>query len=416
MAALSLGNPSSSHPRGQQARRALAQARQQVAHALGVQPTQVAFTSGATESNHLALLGALRRQQQGSHAGPRRRILLSAVEHAGFLALARRMQGQGVRVELLPVTPEGVVDLAAAERAMGEDVALISVMAANNETGALMPLAELAALAHAHGALLHSDATQLPGKHRLSFPDSRADLWSLSAHKLHGPKGVGALVMKAGLDWPAVLPGRQERGRRGGTENLPGIAGFGAACEWLSRQGDASLEALQSLRDRLEQQLLAQRPDMHIVSRGTARLANTSCVRFGTLPAEAVLRRLAEAGVCASSGAACQSGGFQPSHVQLALGATPEEARASLRFSLSRDNTADEIDRAAALILRAVQDSEPAALPPATPEPGAPVEPVDSLPALGLDLDRLSGATTQQQAAFLDGGLKLHAALSHQGQ
>jgi cysteine desulfurase len=368
MDALRLGNPSSSHPRGHEARRALERARHQVAHWLSVQASQIAFTSGATEANHLALLGALRRQQQGSHAGPRRRILLSAVEHAGFLALARRMQGQGVRVELLPVTADGVVDMAAAERTMGEDVALISVMAANNETGALMPLAELAELAHAHGALLHSDATQLAGKHRLNFPDSRADLWSLSAHKLHGPKGVGALVLKAGLDWPAVLPGRQERGRRGGTENLPGIAGFGAACRWLSQEGAEPLERLQSLRDHLERRLLTQRPDMHIVSRGTARLANTSCVRFGTLPAEAVLRQLAEAGVCASSGAACQSGGFQPSHVQLAMGATPEEARACLRWSLSRDNSIDDIEQAAEHILRAVAQAEQGSVIAPAPE------------------------------------------------
>jgi cysteine desulfurase len=350
MAALWCANPSSTHPAGQHAKAVLGQARAQVSRLVGCTPAQLVFTSGATEANHMALLGALQRARNTQ----RRRLVLSAVEHAGLMALATRLRAEGVPVDTIGVDRDGRLDLARAGHLIGPDVALVSVMAANNETGVLMPIAELSALAHARGALLHCDATQLLGKHELSFADSGADLWSVSAHKLHGPKGVGALVLRKGLDWPALFSGRQERGRRGGTENLSGIAGFGAACERAQASLTSDIAHLRKLRDRLEAHLRGAGLALHVVGERAARIANTSCVRFGILPAEWVLQRLDAVGLCASSGAACHAGGTEPSHVQLAMGATRAEALAALRFSLSRDNTTAEIDAAAHHIVAAV--------------------------------------------------------------
>lgn len=348
-------NPSSTHEPGQAARRILSDARTRVAAALGCAGNELVFTSGATESNHMAVLGALRAlKPQG-----RWRVVMSAVEHPGLLALGQRLQDEGGALSLIPVTPRGELDLVAAERLIGPDVALVSVMGANNETGVLMPVAQVAALAHAQGALCHVDATQLLGKSPQRFDDSGADLWSVSAHKLHGPKGSGALVIRKGLLAPAGLPpllaGRQERNRRGGTENLPGIAGFAAAAERMSVHLGADLLHMAVLRDRLEAGLRATLgADLQVYGEGAARLPNTSCVRFGALESERVLGKLERAGVVASSGAACTASGTQPSHVLLAMGATPAEARGSVRFSLGRDSTAAEIDETLAVVRRVI--------------------------------------------------------------
>jgi cysteine desulfurase len=222
-------------------------------------------------------------------------------------------------------------------------VALLSVMGANNETGVLMPLRELAEAAHAQGVIFHVDATQLIGKSGLRFAESGADLWSLSAHKLHGPKGLGALIVRKGLTWPALQAGRQERGRRGGTENLPGIAGFAAAAEAAARTLEADLAHMQTLRELLETGLRAMHPWVKIHGEAAQRLPNTVCLRFGTLDAEQVLNKLERAGVIASSGAACSAGGTQPSHVLLAMGESSVQAKAGVRFSLGRGSTAAEI-------------------------------------------------------------------------
>jgi cysteine desulfurase len=223
-------NPSSMHAAGQDARRAQADARARVAALLGCQPAELVFTSGATEANHQAVLGALAR----GRALGRTRLLLSAVEHAGLLGLAERLRREGTPVDLIPVDGQGRLDLDAAARLIGPDVALLSVMAANNETGVCHPLAELSALARAHEVPFHVDATQAVGKSTLRFESSGADLWSCAAHKLHGPQGVGALVVRKGLAWPALIEGKQERKRRGGTENGPGIAGFAAAADAMA--------------------------------------------------------------------------------------------------------------------------------------------------------------------------------------
>lgn len=337
-------NPSSTHAAGQAARSALAEARARVAAFLGCQGNELVFTSGATEANHMALLGGL---ALGRSRG-RTRLVMSSVEHPAVLALGQRLRAEGHVVDLIPVLADGALDLAAAERLIGADVALVSVMGANNETGVCMPVGALAALAHAAGALMHVDATQLVGKHGLRFDACGADLWSASAHKLHGPKGVGALVVRRGLALPALLSGRQERQRRGGTENLPGILGFAAAAERAGLTQAADLQHLQALQARLERGLLGLSPAVHVYGRSHPRLPNTTCLRFGELDADQVLTRLERAGVLASSGAACSAGGTQPSHVLLAMGESPVRAKAAIRLSTGRDTPAEDIDRAIA--------------------------------------------------------------------
>jgi cysteine desulfurase len=375
-------NPSSVHASGMAARSVLADARLRVARFLGCSVAELVFTSGATEANHMAVLGALSAQADRSMSSAqadrpmssaqadrpmssaaadrstplappaedacmpaRRQWVLSAVEHPGLLALAEQLRSRGTPVDLIPVDAQGRLDLPAAKALIGPQTALVSVMAANNETGVLMASAELAALAAAHGAWLHVDATQWAGKLPLDFAASGAHLMTVSAHKFGGPKGIGALLVRKGLVLPALLAGRQERKRRGGTENLPGIAGFAAAC--AATQTTLAIEARrqQALRDRLERGLLAALPHVQVLGQAAPRLPNTSCLRFGNLHAELVLTRLERLGIEASSGSACSAGGTQPSHVLLAMGLTPDEAKCSVRFSLGSTTQAADIDR-----------------------------------------------------------------------
>ena len=329
-------NASSTHGPGQDAKRALAAARSQVAKCFGAKPSEVIFTSGATEANHIAVHGAIARSG-------RRHLLTSAIEHAGFHKMLRQLPDAAV--DWIPARPDGTLDLAAASRLMRDDLALLSVMAANNETGVCMPLAELAALAHSHGTLLHVDATQWAGKLPLSLAESGADLITLSAHKLGGPKGVGALLVRSALAWPAWMAGSQERGRRGGTENLPGIVGFGAACAALGRDEGLSAQAVRiaRLRDLLENGLLQALPGTVVWGRHAERLPNTSYLRFGLLPADLVLQRMETLGIVAASGAACASGGSDPSHVLSAMGVDRDEALCAVRLSLGAETTEAEV-------------------------------------------------------------------------
>lgn len=343
---VSWANPSSMHAPGQAARRLLADARARVASFLGCQAAELIFTSGATEANHTAVLG--------TRVPGRRRLVFSSVEHPGLLALARRLSDEGRPVDLIPVDAQGRLDLDAARALIDEDVALVSVMGANNETGVLMPIQELADIAHARGARLHVDATQCAGKSALSFAASGADLMSVSAHKLGGPKGVGALLLRKGVALTPLIAGRQERQRRGGTENLPGIVGFAAACERAGATLAADIERMTGLRERLEHGLAQAVPALQVYGRAADRLPNTSCVRFGTLDAERVLARLERAGVIASSGAACSAGGTQPSHVLLAMGESALQAKAGVRFSLGPQTTAEDIAATLAAVQRGV--------------------------------------------------------------
>ncbi|NRT58405.1 cysteine desulfurase family protein [Sphaerotilus uruguayifluvii] len=348
-------NPSSTHEPGQTARRLLADARTRIASFLGCQGAELVFTSGATEANHQAILGALALARAES-AGARRRLLVSAVEHPGLLALADRLAGEGVPVERIAVDAHGRLDLADLDRRLAQgDVALVSVMGANNETGVVMPVEAVAARVRAAGARLHVDATQLAGKARLHFGRSGADLMSVSAHKLHGPKGIGALLVRKGLALPALLAGRQERHRRGGTENLPGIAGFAAACDLAARTLDEDLARMTRLRKALEDGLRAVLPPgLAVLGEGAERLPNTLCVRFHEIDSERVLGRLERAGIVAASGAACTASGTQPSHVLLAMGCSAAQARAGVRFSLGRDTTPAQIRRTVEAAARVV--------------------------------------------------------------
>ncbi len=331
-------NASSQHAPGQQARRTLADARARAAQVLGCKPAELIFTSGATEANHMAVRGLL----AAAAAPRRRRVVFSQVEHAGQLRLARALAAQGVPVDMVGVHPDGQLDLQQAAALIGPETALVALMAANNETGVLMPVAEVAALAHAAGAALHLDATQFIGKLPFHFGACGAAAVSLSAHKFHGPKGVGALLLRQGQPFVAQTLGSQERGRRGGTENLPGIVGMATALELL---GDLSAQAtrLRALRDALERGLAAALPRVHVWGQAAERLPGTSYLRFGRLEADVVLQRLERLGVAASSGAACSSGGTEPSHVLRAMGVAPAEALAAVRLSLGAGSTAQDV-------------------------------------------------------------------------
>ena len=334
-------NASSQHAPGQTARRVLADARATVARVLGCKPAEVVFTSGATEANHLAVRGLL-----AAAPAERRRVVFSAVEHAGHLKLARELADAGVPVDFIPVRADGTLDLSAAAQLIGPDVALVSLMAANNETGAVMPVAEVAALAAAAGTRLHVDATQWIGKRPFRFTDVGADAVSFSAHKFQGPKGVGALLLRQGVSIRPTVPGSQERNRRGGTENLPAIAGLAKALDALGSEADLEAEATRqaALRDRLEGALMAELPEVRIWCAGVPRLPGVSFLRVGRWEADVLLQRLERLGFAASSGAACSSSGSAPSHVLTAMGVPDDEALCAIRLSLGRSTTTAEVD------------------------------------------------------------------------
>lgn len=334
----SWANASSKHGPGQAASRVLGGARATVARVLGSKPNEVIFTSGATEANHLAVRGLLA-------VAPieRRRVVFSAVEHSGHLKLARELMDAGVAVDFIPVHADGALDLDAAARLIGPDVAVVSLMAANNETGTLMPVAEVAVLAQAAGARLHVDATQWIGKLPFRFADFGSDAVTFSAHKFNGPKGVGALLLRQGVPLRPTVPGSQERNRRGGTENLPAIAGLATALDQL---GDLDAEAARqsALRDRLEGALMAELPDVRIWSSHLPRLPGVSFLRVGRWEADVLLQRLERLGFAASSGAACSSSGSAPSLVLTAMGVPDDEALCAIRLSLGRTTTSAEVD------------------------------------------------------------------------
>lgn len=331
------GNPSSGHPIGQYAKQALVTARAATASFLGATPAEIIFTSGATESNHVAILGALAVDPA------RRRVVTSNVEHASTLRLLSELAGQGVEVIHVPVKSNGELDMAALAAAVTPDTAVVTLMHANNETGVLFPIAEAARIAHQWGALFHTDAAQSAGKVKLDVTQFGCDLLSFSGHKLHAPKGVGVLYVKKGLSLPPLFYGHQERNRRGGTENLPGIVGLGVACRLAQHQLTGGIARVATLRDRLEQGLLGSIPHTRVNGSGL-RIANTTNICLPGLSGEEVLHRLGQAGVMASQGSACTAGGQGPSHVLMAMGMNRNDALSSLRFSLSCETTEAEID------------------------------------------------------------------------
>ncbi|PWC75164.1 cysteine desulfurase family protein [Azospirillum sp. TSH64] len=324
-----VGNPSSVHAFGRSARRAVEEARAAVATLVGVKPAQVLFTGSGTEANNFALRGF-----------PGRRALTSAIEHESVLAAQPGAERFGV-------DRDGVADLDDLERrlAAADTPALVSLMLVNNETGVIQPVADAARIAHAHGALLHCDAVQAAGRMPLSLPDLGVDLMTLSAHKLGGPTGVGALILAEGLEPDALIRGGgQERRKRAGTENLLGIVGFGAAAR-LALDGLAEAADRASLRDRLEREALAAIPHARVMGAGAARVANTSCLMLAGLAGETQVMTLDLAGVAVSAGSACSSGKVKPSHVLAAMGEDDRSAASAIRVSLGWTSDDEAVDR-----------------------------------------------------------------------
>ncbi len=346
------GNASSIHQQGQGARAAVDRAREQVAALLGCRAAEVVFTSGGTESDNMALFGVL---------GPGDRLITSSIEHHAVLHAAEELAERGVAVTFLPCGPNGVVEAAALEAALrasagSHGTTLVSVMLANNETGAIQPVRELAALAHAAGALFHTDAVQAAGKLKIDVAELGCDLLSISGHKMYAPQGTGALYVRRSVRLrPMFFGGLHERGRRPGTENVAGIVGLGKAAEltrsWMAHGGAADLAAL---RDRLEQGILTAVDEAGVNGAGAARVANTSNLYFDHMEAEALVIALDLKGLAVSGGSACQSGATEPSHVLTAMGLSEARARASVRFSLSRLTTEDEVERVVGMVPAAV--------------------------------------------------------------
>lgn len=334
------GNPSSLHQFGAGVAAKVEEARSQVAAAIGARDSEIVFTSGGTESDNAALRGVLAARPAKRH------VVISAVEHSAILEEAERLESEGVAVTRIGVDAAGRLDLPALGEALRPDTALVSIMLANNETGVIHPLAEVCALAKSRGVLVHTDGVQALGKIAVDVKALGVDLLSLSAHKIHGPKGAGALFIRRGAPFrPLLVGGPQERNRRGGTHNVPGIIGLGAACALLAQLDPAELARVAALRDRLESKLTACFDAAHVIAAGAPRLPNTSCVCFAGVEAEALLVLLSQAGICASSGSACSSGSLEPSHVLKAMGLDPHVAQGQIRFSLSRFNSDADLER-----------------------------------------------------------------------
>ncbi len=343
----SFGNPSSLHWFGQRARGAVEDARARVASLVGAEPAEIVFTASGSESDNMALRGALAK------ARGTRRVVVSAVEHHAVLNSAKALAEEGAALEIARVDADGALEIGDLRAKLEAPAAVVSLMLANNETGVLQPVPEAARLAHERGALVHCDAVQAGGKTPLDVRALDVDLLTLSAHKLYGPKGVGCLYVRRGTPLaPLVRGGAQERNRRAGTENVAGIVGFGAAAALAS--SDLADEALRvgALRDRLEARLLAAPGTRR--NGGLSRLANTANVSFEGVDAEALVIALDLEGVAASTGAACAAGGVEPSHVLKAMGFPPERVQSSLRLSLGRTTTEEEVDRAADVIAAVV--------------------------------------------------------------
>ena len=351
------GNASSLHLEGQRARRAIEEAREHVAALVGGSAGEVVLTSGGTEANALALFGAL--------AGRRGRVVLSAVEHPSVREAAGRLAERGCEVVSIPPEASGRLDAARVLEAVLPGTLLVSVMAANNEYGAIFPVAAIAEGARRAGALVHTDAVQAAGRLPLDARGWGVDLLSMSAHKMHGPKGTGALWVRRGVRLEPHTPGGgQEKRMRAGTENTEGIVGFGAAARLASRRlGEAG--AIGRLRDRLERGIRERVPGARVVGASAERLANTTAVLFPGASGETLLMRLDLDGVAVSSGSACSSGTVSPSPALLALGLAPAEARSVVRFSLSRETTEAEVARVLEILPAAVADARGGTLAPA---------------------------------------------------
>ena len=341
------GNPSSLHRHGQQAKTALDEARAAVARLLGAEPTEIVFTSGGSEADNLAIRGAA----VALAGSGRRHLVASAIEHEAVLQTLKALSQQGWTTTLVGVDASGVVTAERVAEAITNQTALVSVMHANNEIGTIQPVADLARLAHARGALFHTDAVQSVGKLPVEVCALDIDLLSLSAHKLNGPKGIGALWVRRGTHLTSQMTGgKQERNRRAGTENVPAIVGLGAAAQLALDKDAADTDRLASLRDRLERGILADVPGTLVNGDPARRIANTCNISFDGVEAESLLIAFDLDGIAVSTGSACSSGALEPSHVLRAMGFSPHRTQNSIRFSLGLGNTADEVDRVVSVL------------------------------------------------------------------
>jgi cysteine desulfurase len=335
------GNPSSVHRFGQRSRQAIDVARGQVAGLIRCAESELTFTGGGTESINAVMRGLL------AGRSPRKRIVTTTVEHSATRELSNQLVREGAEIVAIPVDQQGLLDLDALKQAITDDTALVSVMWANNETGVVFPIAEIATICRERKVPFHCDGTQAVGKVQVDVKAAGVDALSFASHKFHGPKGVGGYYARRGLRIrPLIVGGPQEQGRRGGTENVPGIVGMGTAAELAGKELPQMVAHVAPLRDRLEREILARIPGSAVNGSTAHRLPNTTNIGFNRLEAEAVLLLLSEQGICASAGAACSSGSLEPSHVLRAMAIDEKLAHGAIRFSLSRYSTEAEIERA----------------------------------------------------------------------
>ncbi len=336
----SFGNPASLHSYAFEAQRAMERARRQVASLIGAEPGEIVFTSCATESNNLALIGAaLRYRSRGSG------IVVSNIEHISILNICKELSKQGFEIRYVPVDRDGIIKLDRLEELVDDETVLVSIMAANGEIGTVQPIREAAEVAHEHGALFHTDATAAAGKVPLDVGEVGVDLMTLSSNDLYGPKGVGALYVRKGLRVkPLMIGGGQENGMRSGSENIPGIVGMGKAAELAREEMRVEAERLTRLRDRLIRGITEEIPASYLNGHPRRRLPNNANIRFSYIEGEALILSLDELGIQVSSGSACAAKTLEPSHVLLAIGLKHEEAHGSLVFTLGKGNREEHVE------------------------------------------------------------------------
>ena len=333
------GNPSSIHTFGGQVGKKIVEARQRVASLIGCQPEEIIFTSCGTESDNTAIRGAL------SLSGVKRKIVTTRVEHPAVVGTCRKLENEGYMLVEVGVDKDGNLDMDELRDSIDDNTAIVSIMYANNETGVIFPIHEIAEFVKSKGILFHTDAVQAVGKIPINLAESNIDLLSISGHKLHAPKGVGVLYVRKGTRIsPFMLGGHQESGKRAGTENVPGIIALGKACQLAGDNIVDENTRVKNLRDKLEKAILTSCPDSFVNGNTKDRLPNTTNISFEYIEGEAILLMMNKFGICASSGSACTSGSLEPSHVLRAMGVPFTAAHGSIRFSLSRYNTEQEID------------------------------------------------------------------------
>ncbi|HEX9760922.1 MAG TPA: cysteine desulfurase family protein [Candidatus Acidoferrales bacterium] len=345
------GNAGSIHSAGQRARAAIEKAREQVARLFSARAAEIVFTSGGTESDNLAILGAI-----GMAEGARKHIVATQIEHSAVLRTCRALEKEGVDVTYVPATSDGVVDPDDIRRALRPETVLISVMFANNELGTVQPLEKIGRIAAEADVLFHTDAVQAAGKIPIDVEKLGVDLAAVSAHKFYGPKGVGALYVRQGVRLkPILFGGEHSRDKRPGTENVAGIVGIGRAAQLVADNLERDAARIAALRDRFEQTILREVPEARVNGANAPRTPNTANVTFAHIEGEAAVIALDLKGMACSTGAACSSGAVEPSHVLTAIGMPPEEARASLRFSLGAPTTGADVDFALSVIPAAIE-------------------------------------------------------------